>query len=202
VRSWRGPPLDVEIAMGSAAAGAARRLLERGAGCLVAFGIAGGLAPTLRPGALVVPDAVGEGARTLPLDGAQVRGRLGAPAGTLLSVAAPLADPRAKADAAARGFVAVDMESFAVASAAAAAGVPCVVVRAIADPADRRLPRLASVAVGRDGRLRPFAIAVALASRPGEWPLVLQLARDARAAEASLGRAAAALADLARQGLL
>ena len=43
---------------GENAAAAARLLLERGAECLVSFGLAGGLSPRLPPGAVVVPAAV------------------------------------------------------------------------------------------------------------------------------------------------
>ncbi len=46
---------------GGTAAGAeaaARRLIDEGSDALVSFGLAGGLDPALRPGALIVPSAV------------------------------------------------------------------------------------------------------------------------------------------------
>lgn len=202
VRAWTGPSPGLRVAMGAAAAAAARDLIAGGATHLVSFGMAGGLDPALPPGALVVPDAVGDGADDLPLVGVALRAALPARGGRLLSVAAPLLDLASKGRAAALGFVAVDMETHAVARVAAAAGLACLAVRAIADPALRPLPRVARVAVGPDGRLRPAAMAWALLSRPDQWPLVRAVAADARAAEASLGRAAATLARLAGQGCL
>jgi len=89
---------------------------------------------------------------------------------------------------------AVDMESHGVARAAATAERPMAALRIVLDPAERDLPQAALVALGPDGKLRLGALIGALLRRPREiWDL-LRLARDARAARVSLGRAAAALA--------
>ncbi|TVQ38679.1 MAG: hypothetical protein EA356_02650 [Geminicoccaceae bacterium] len=191
------------VGMGpEAAAGATRDLIERGVSLIVSFGLAGALEPRLRPGSLVVPAEVGDGATSYPVASAPLRAALEGEGGRLLSVAVPLVDPDAKLDAAVKGFDAVDMESFAAADVAHAAGVRFLAVRAISDPARRPLPHVARVAVGANGKLRPLAIAAALTGRPGDWPLVWRTALDVRAAEASLRRAAATLARLTGQGLL
>jgi len=67
-------------------------------------------------------------------------------------------------------------------------------LRIVLDPAERDLPQAALVALGPDGKLRLGALMAALLRRPGEILGLIRLARDARVARVSLGRAAAALA--------
>jgi len=129
--------------------------------------------------------------------------KLNATAARLYTSAAPLLDGAAKRAAqVCTGAVAVDMESAHVLRAAAAAGAGVVVVRVIADPALRRLPRLALVAVDAAGRLKPAGVIAALARYPADWSAVVLSARDTARARNGLRRAAAGLAGLARQGLL
>ncbi len=201
-RHYAAAPV-VAVGMGpEAATRAARAVLDDGPDVILSFGLCGGLDPRLMPGIRVVPDAVADEDGEMALAGAALRHELTGEGGRLLSVAEPLADLDAKREAAARGFVAVDMESAAVARVAAEHGVRALVVRAVADPATRPLPHVARVAMGDDGRLRPLAAAAALTGWPREWRLVWRAARDARAADASLRDAAATLARLAGQGLL
>jgi hypothetical protein len=89
---------------------------------------------------------------------------------------------------------AVDMESHGIARAAIAIQRPMAALRIVLDPAERDLPRAALVALGSNGKLRPGKLLGALMRRPSEIWGLLALARDSRAAEISLGRAAAALA--------
>ncbi len=203
-RAWGADAPPVRAAPGAAAAAAARALLADGATALLSFGTAGGLDPALAPGDLVVPASIESSQGQAVLRGAPSLARsLGATPGPLLSVDAPLLDPVAKREARQRyAAAAVDMESARVVRVAHEAGVPALVVRAIADPAQRRLPRLASTAIGANGAVRPWAVALGLARYPSDWPAVAAVARDSAAARASLGRAAATLAGLARQGLL
>jgi hypothetical protein len=86
------------------------------------------------------------------------------------------------------------MESHGVARAAASADRPMAALRIVLDPAERDLPRAALVALGPEGKLRPGRLMGALMRRPREIWGLLRLARDSRAAEISLSRAAAALA--------
>jgi adenosylhomocysteine nucleosidase len=177
----------------------AKAAVAAGVRGLVSFGVAGGLAPGLMPGALVLATQVVTSAGgSLRADEAW-RGRLTERLrGTLRPVAAPLAgsliavvEPAAKAALAYEtGAVAVDMESAAVARVARAAGLPFLVVRAVGDPARRRLPAAALAALGADGRLRPFAVLAALARNPAEFRPLLQVARDTRQALRTLGHVA------------
>ena len=179
----------------------ARALLDRGCTALLSFGIAGGLDPALRPGGLILAEAVilpdGSAIPTNAEWWAEVARRLGALAAAVGRVAGSdhaVTSPREKqALRAASGAAAVDMESHAVARVAAAAGVPLLVLRAIADPAGRGIPVLALAGIGADGRTRPGAVALGLLRRPGALPGLLRLARDSAAAMRTLRRAAPAL---------
>jgi adenosylhomocysteine nucleosidase len=181
---------------------AAERLLRQGARQLVSFGLCGGLDPTLRPGDLVLPEEVvlADG-RAVPCDAA----RRAALAARLAAAGIPcvggrlLAQPGIVADAAEKrrlfemtGAHAVDTESGGVARAAQAGKVGLLVIRAVADPARRRLPRAALAATDREGRLRPGAFMAALGRRPWEIAMVPGLARDAACAKRTLARVAAA----------
>ena len=91
---------------------------------------------------------------------------------------------------------AADMESHVVARAAAEAGVPFVVIRAISDPSNRALPRAAVVGITEEGRIDGGAVAGALLRRPWECIDMLTLALDGAQAMHRLrrvGRRAASL---------
>ena len=114
----------------SRAAHVADSALARGAEALVSWGLAGGLAPGLRPGTLVLPKRVlgpdGAGFETDAVWRARLAAALGPrfrlADGPLLADGDAPADRADKAAAAARtGAVAVDMESAGVGAAAAAA---------------------------------------------------------------------------------
>lgn len=180
---------------------AAQRLIGDGACGLVSFGLAGGLDPDLAAGTLLLPEAVivptGERlsadddwlARLKTMVGhAGVAFRTGAVAGSdrLLNTSG---SKRVLFES--RGALAVDMESHAAALAAGGAGLPFVVVRAIADPADQALPEAARCALGDDGHVRPHAFAAALFRRPTDLAALLRLARQSRAGLRTLRRVAA-----------
>ena len=67
-------------------------------------------------------------------------------------IVATAADKRALFEA--TGAQAVDMESHEVAAVAAAAGLPFLVIRALADPYDQVIPQVAREALRPDGRVR------------------------------------------------
>ena len=89
------------------------------------------------------------------------------------------------------GALAADMESGPLAATAAAAGVPHLSVRAVADPAERALPAWARSAVRGDGRIAARDIAARLALRPWEMPALALLTRDSLAGFAALRGVAA-----------
>lgn len=187
------------------AATAAARLARDGAAVLVSFGICGGLDPDLRPGDLLLAETVLGGDGVRHPTSAELRSALAArlsglgfriAAGALLGRDRPLAGASDKAARfAATGARAVDMESFGVARAAQAAGLPFLVVRAIADPAERSLPRAALKAIGPDGRLKLFPALAAMYLRPWESPALVRLAYETRLAFDTLEKVAARLAE-------
>src|SRR4051812_34799807 len=122
----------------------AGELLEHGATALLSFGIAGGLAPDLAPGTLVIGTAVVVRHATLQCDAvwcARLAAALpDARSGLVLGGDRILGEAAQKAALFKRtNALAVDLESGGVARVASTAGVPFVVLRAIADPAARDL---------------------------------------------------------------
>ena len=178
---------------------AARKLVEMNVTALLSFGIAGGLANDLMPGDLVLPKAIvtrsGERFETHPAWRKNVEDLCGSLAGPL---SAPLAAPMMGADEAVAsseqktkifeetGACAVDMESHHLARIAARAGVPFLVIRAIADPAGRTIPSLALKGLGADGNPRILPLLGGLMLRPRELPGLLRLAGDSAQAHATL----------------
>lgn len=192
---------DLDVRCAGVRPAAARALADvlAAAGCrgLVSFGLAGGLIDGLAPGTLIIADAVvtPEGTR-LAVD-PRWRGRVvaalaglgGVTGGAIAGVDQPIGAPEAKRGfARARGAIACDMESHAVAAAASAAGLPFVVLRAIADGAERPVPAWLAASIGADGRPHLGVILAGLARRPGDLALLLRLAADSRRGLAALRR--------------
>lgn len=187
----------------AAAARAAAAAMEAGAGALVSWGYAGGLAPDLTSGALVVPD------RILCTDGsvfdtderwravlsARIAGQLTVRCATLLSSPLILADEECKSrHFRGSGAIAVDMESAAIARVARAWNVPFLAVRAVLDTSGEQLPRVIADVIGPDGKLRWVQLWRDVARSPRTFQQLLALrsnyreARRALTAMAVLGR--------------
>ena len=178
----------------------AARLASEGAASLVSFGLAGGLAPELRPGDLLLPAIVrapnGLWVPTDPrwrerLAALFERGGLRATGGAIAGsdrIVATIADKRALFEA--TGAIAVDMESHAVAAVASGAGMPFLVIRAIADPHERVIPQAALEAFRPDGRVRVASVLGGVIREPRQLIALLRLGRDTAAALARLRRAA------------
>ncbi len=175
----------------AAAARAAERVLDGGAiDHLLVVGIAGGIGPSVGIGDLVVPELVldlasGREQRPHPL-GAAARGILATYDGLLL-------DPETLARLQARGAVAIDMETAAIAAVCERRRCPWSVFRAISDRADDGSadPEILALA-GPDGRGDPGALARFVLRRPGRLPELLRLARGMRRAARSAADAAVA----------
>ena len=152
--------------------------------------MSGGLAPTLVPGDLIFASEVRtlDGERFTP--DAALAALLGDAAwkqAAILGVDAVIASAADKERLfVQKGAVAVDMESHAVARAAAAAAVPFAALRAIADPASRALPPAALNAVAPDGSTKVLATLLECAKAPGQFPALLKLGSDSAAAQKSL----------------
>ena len=170
------------------------RAMAAGCGGLISFGVAGGLAPDLKPGTCVIGSAILDGDAA-----AADRRALGAAADAHHSRRGLRSDRRrARADRACRptsapctsetGAIAVDMESHVVARAAAQHGVPVAAIRVVVDPAQRTIPRSALAGTRADGTidaLAHHALADALSARPRRAdPDVVRRARGARHAGA------------------
>jgi adenosylhomocysteine nucleosidase len=181
-----------------AALSAAQRLIEAGATALVSWGMAGGLDPRLVAGAVCLPceviDADGTRYRTTrPWRDALAAAlaSMGAVAGgPLLTSERPIDSLAGKATAYREtGAVAVDMESAAVARAAAVQRLPFIAVRAIVDTAQDAVPR-AITAATLTGQVRIAPLMKALVRSPADIAPLLRLARRYRAAMRSLSAVA------------
>jgi nucleoside phosphorylase len=183
---------------GERAALAARELLSSGTTALVCAGVAGGLDPALGSGSLLIADRViASDGREHATDGAwrralsdRLRPQLECALGAVCQSSAVLARP---ADKRLRfestHALAVDMESAAVVIEAERANVPCLVLRAVCDPADQCIPASALAAADPEGRPRVRAFVSALIRHPAEMRAVLRLNRAFRAAQESLSSA-------------
>ncbi|MGI4952965.1 MAG: phosphorylase [Janthinobacterium lividum] len=196
LRSW-GLPVGIGGGTAEGAGQAADRLAPH-VEALLSFGLAGGLDPALRPGDVLVPALVVDAGDRWPTDPG-LNQRLGGSTGqTLLGGGALLATAAEKQAArAGTGAAAVDLESAAVARAAARHGRPFAVLRAVCDDAARTLPRAAVVALDSAGGIGLLRVLGAVLARPGEIPALLALARDAARARRALQ---ARVAKLSRPG--
>ena len=170
----------------------AELLRAKGVDGLVSFGLGIGLAPVLRPGDLVIAESVvlPSGAaiatdaawRAALLRGLTSRG-LRARVARIAGSDEPLTSIGAKRSAFQTTFAAaLDTESHAVAEVAAAAGLPFLVVRAVAEPAETMRPAVAFAATTPAGRTRRLAMIARLAQRPWEIPVAWRFSSDRRLA--------------------
>ena len=161
-------------------------------------GCAGGLAPELHPGDLVLATAlIGDGTQgPTPTDAIErARARDAAAAagvraveGPILCSATALATANEKRRAAADGAIAVEMEGGPIAAGAAVARVPFIAVRAVLDGAEHELHIPATLVDPATGGARPLALAGYLGTHPGAIAELLALRRMQSAARASLER--------------
>jgi hopanoid-associated phosphorylase len=165
------------------------------AGCrsIISFGVAGGLAPDLRPGDWIVASEVLDGETSRPTHPVWSRNLLEiipeVRYGPVLGVPAPVAEPLAKHDLHARtGAIAVDMESHIVAEFAAAHGMSFAVARVIVDPAHRRVPDAALIALRPGGSSNVSALLREVLAKPAQVVPLLRVASDAYAARSALLR--------------
>jgi len=175
------------------AAIAEARTLVRGCPGIISFGVAGGLAPHLRPGTCVVGSAVISGVNRMPISAEWAEKLLqtipDSVSGSLLGVPAPIAHPDEKRALYLKtGAIAVDMESHIVAAVGLAHELPVAAIRVITDPARRALPVSAVAAMRPNGTTNIAAMLRSVLSRPRDLPALFQTALDARAARATLVR--------------
>lgn len=163
---------------------------------VVVVGIAGGIGPGVAVGDLVVPERVENLATGRSFAPAPFGER--APRGVLAS-SDGIEAPEVVARLAERGFVAVDMETAAVAEVCERRGCPWSVFRAVSDRADGGGSDDAVFGlIDAEGRPRPAAVARFLLTRPHRIPQLVRLARGSHAA--TRAAAAAVVAAIAREG--
>lgn len=170
------------------------------ASCLVSFGIAGALAPQLRPGDVVLsgdvvaPDGHWQSDEALCRRLGALAREIGAVEGRVYGAPSLLALPRQKERAwNETGALAVDLESDVVARAAQEAGIPFLVLRAIADTRDRELPAAALIPLAADGTPAVLRVLAEIIRRPRQIRALLGLALETRLALSALVGPARAL---------
>src|SRR5438132_10737992 len=172
----------------------------REAKCLVSFGVAGGLAPDLRPGHVILSaEVIGDDGRWRPNERFHrevmaLARRIGAVEGPVLGSRDILATEEDKARAwQETGALAVDLESAIVARAAEAAGIPFLVLRTVADPSTRELPPAALIPLAENGTPAFIRVAAEVLRRPRQIASLFGLARETRQALTALAGPARAL---------
>jgi adenosylhomocysteine nucleosidase len=177
------------------AALASRTLLEKGATALLSWGSAGGLAPKLFPGSLILPKTVIASDQSRyhveaswhQRLGNRLKGHVDFHTEPLVESTSVVRTPAEKAVLFLRtGAIGVDMESAAVATVAQEAQVPFMVVRAVADSTDTTIPKSSLKAVDEFGRLSGFKLIQGLVEYPGEFFALVRIARNYRAAQRTL----------------
>jgi adenosylhomocysteine nucleosidase len=199
------PTLAASVRVAGASEARAERLAQdlaaRGARGLVSFGICGALAPHLSSGILVLATEVvsEDGGECYPTNALMrealrqtaLKTRLVVTEERLLGTDRMILSATEKASLFEKTqAAAIDMESRAVARVAQRAGLPFAVMRAVADPANRAVPRAAQAGLGPTGRNRPLAVLAALAKDPRDLPGLLAIAGDTNKAMGTLRRGA------------
>jgi hopanoid-associated phosphorylase len=163
---------------------------------ILSFGLAGGLAPHLQSGDLVIASHIVAGGTRHEADpdwheaiasilGAAMPVHRGTIAGhdAVLTKAADKAQLHALTAA-----LAVDMESHIAADYAQRHGIPFAAIRAISDPAGRSLPDIAHNALRPDGSVDLTKVISGVVRRPSQIPALIAAGIDSNKAFASLRR--------------
>ena len=173
---------------------AAESLLAEGATALLSWGSAGGLDASLLPGHLILPrKIISSDQSVFPVDAGWherlcrlLWDQIEFHPDPLTESTAILNTPAEKRELFKQSdAAAVDMESAAVAEVASTTNVPLVVVRAIVDPFDMKMPSVVQT-IDEYGRVRPLSLLGRLARNPAELFLLIRLGLYFRAARNSL----------------
>ena len=175
--------------------------IRQGCHGILSFGIAGGLAPHLKPGSCIVArNIIADNSRYASdhgwaqslmdmVQGATPRRTAlrNVSFGDIAGSDVPLVSAHAKRKLHEKtGAVAVDMESHVAARIAAEHRVPFAAFRVITDPSHRALPPAALVATNASGALDFQAVLRSLVRHPKQVPTLFRLALDNWAARQAL----------------
>jgi adenosylhomocysteine nucleosidase len=178
---------------GALLAAGLERAIAEGARAVLSFGIAGGLAPDVVPGEVVVGQSVVFAKERYSTDVAWSRRLISALAvarmGTIAASDVPVATREAKAVLQmATGALATDMESHIAARVAARHKLPFAILRVVADGANRELPPAAQAGLSPGGAINVAAVLKSLVRQPSQLPQLLRVSADTKTAMASLFR--------------
>jgi adenosylhomocysteine nucleosidase len=168
--------------------------IKKGSRSIISFGVAGGLAPHLRPGNWVVASSIIDAQQTRLTDRVWSEKILemipGAEHKPIAGVDAAVADPEAKRRMHVEtGAATVDMESHLVARLASSHGLNFAAVRVVIDPAHRVVPEAAIAGMRPDGGTSITAVIRELIVGPSQLSGLLRVAYDAYTARRALLRA-------------
>lgn len=173
------PMLRLSGARADGACAAAEALIAAGVDGLLSFGTAGGLAPGMMPGTLIVAERVlspaGGDIRSDPVWTQGLAAALGVRPSTIVGVDGIAGTAEKARLHQATGAVAADMESHLAAAAAARAGLPFAVLRAVVDPADFEVPAWIGGCIKMDGGIDGVGFAFGLLRNPGSLPALIAL---------------------------
>ena len=160
---------------------------------IISIGIAGALAPGLKPGDWVVADAVRDRDDVLPTDRdwtQRLASRLPTPRRGMFAGGDAIAATAVEKAALRRatGAIAIDMESHRAARAAERHGLPFAAARVISDAADRTLPPAARVGMKSDGNVDLPAVLKSLVLAPWQLPALIRTGVEAETAFRALLR--------------
>lgn len=190
------------LRVGGVGAGAAERscaaLMEAGASALASVGCAAGLAPDLRPGALVLPAEIRSAHGEVYAADAEwraallerLKSQLNPLHGQIVGVDRVIGSAEKRALHQRTGAVAADMESLIVAQAAKRQGLPMIALRVVSDGADYDVPEALLDTIDEFGRPRYGALFGALLQSPGDAGALARLRSSFNAARNTLSRVA------------
>jgi nucleoside phosphorylase len=185
-RVFDRPGRDVFVVIGGGNAATLYRGLDEAEfppGIILSCGIAGALAPSLRPGDVVIDgDAVVVERLGQALPYAHRGGIVGNDAIVATATEKRLLSERTSA-------LAVDMESHVAARVALRKALPFAALRVISDRAEDDLPPAALVGMRPDGGMALGAVLASLARAPRQLPALIRTGRQADQAFRSLAQA-------------
>jgi hopanoid-associated phosphorylase len=170
------------------------KAINRGCRNIISFGVAGGLAPHLRPGDWIVASSIIDANQVRPTDKTWTKRLLqmmpGAGHAPIAGVDAAVVHPKDKRHLhVTTGAATVDIESHLVARLASTHGMNFAAVRVVVDPAHRVVPGAALAGMQPGGGTSVMAVLRELMARPSELAGLLRVAVDAYAARSALLRA-------------